>query len=417
MVNGTAGPSPTARPVDFLHDVSRQLAGSLNVRRTVLNALHLAVPRLADWVLLAQFDGDGARLTAWDGRATRTATVAHLRDALPRIRRVGQTELLHVSLDDPVEDLATLIPDPALRADAAELRPADVLGVALTSHGTTLGALVAVRGHGRGYDEPEVRLVEEFAGRVAVTLDAARLYEERTHIANTLQAGLRPPELPALPGMRIAARYRAAHERMDIGGDFYDVHGAPDDVCAVIGDVCGKGVEAAVLTGKARQTVKTAALFDRSPSVILAALNDVLSAEGSDRFVTVACARLRPDGDGTHVTLAVAGHPPPLVVRRDGTVEDVAVRGTVAGVWPNLTYEEVGLRLGPGDTMLLFTDGVFEARNRGDFFGMTRLRALLAGYAAASPETMGEAVEQRVVEHLDGAEHDDIALLAIQPGD
>jgi serine phosphatase RsbU (regulator of sigma subunit) len=172
-----------------------------------------------------------------------------------------------------------------------------------------------------------------------------------------------------------------------------------------------------VLTGQARQTIKTAARFDRSPAVILTALNDVLSEDESNRFVTVACARLRPADGGTHVTLAVAGHPPPLVVRRDGSVEEPEVRGTVAGVWPALTYREVELLLAPGDTMLLFTDGVYEARNQDGFFGMTRLRELVAGYAGARPETLCEAVEQRVVEHLDGAEHDDIALLAIRSGE
>jgi serine phosphatase RsbU (regulator of sigma subunit) len=215
----------------------------------------------------------------------------------------------------------------------------------------------------------------------------------------------------------MAARYRAAHERMEIGGDFYDVHGTQDDVSVVIGDVCGKGVEAAVLTGQARQTIKTAARFDRSPAVVLTALNDVLYAEGADRFVTVACARLRPAERGTHVTLAVAGHPAPLIVRRDGTVEEPEIRGTVAGVWADLSYREVELLLAPGDAMLLFTDGVNEARGQNGFFGMTRLRDLLAGYAGASPETLCEAVEQRVVEHLDGAAHDDIALLAIRSGD
>jgi sigma-B regulation protein RsbU (phosphoserine phosphatase) len=404
--------------VGFMHDVARQLAGSLNVRRTVLTALHLAVPEVGDWVLVARFEpGGGATLTAWDGTTATTATVASLSVALARIRRVGQTELLHVELDtDPGDELASLIPDAAMRDAAAGLRPADVLGVALTAHGTTGGALIAVRGQGRGYDEPDVRLVEEFASRVAVTLDSARLYEERTHIANTLQASLRPPALPELPGLRIAARYRAAHERMEIGGDFYDVHGTQDDVSVVIGDVCGKGVEAAVLTGQARQTIKTAARFDRSPAVVLAALNDVLYAGGADRFVTVACARLRPADRGTHVTLAVAGHPAPLIVRRDGTVEQPEIRGTVAGVWADLSYREVELLLAPGDTMLLFTDGVDEARGLHGFFGMTRLRDLLAGYAGASPETLCEAVEQRVVEHLDGAAHDDIALLAIRSG-
>jgi serine phosphatase RsbU (regulator of sigma subunit) len=405
--------------VDFMHDVSRQLAGSLNVRRTVLTALHLALPRLGDWVLLARFEpGGGATLTAWDGTATTVATVARLTPALARIQQVGQTELLHVALDaDPSDGLGSLVPDTAMRDAAAELRPADVLGVALTAHGTTGGALVAVRGRGRGYDEPDVRLVEEFAIRVAVTLDSARLYEERASTASTLQASLRPPALPELPGLRIAARYRAAHERMDIGGDFYDVHGTPEDVSVVIGDVCGKGVEAAVLTGQARQTIKTAARFDRSPAVVLEALNDVLYADGADRFVTVAVGRLRPAEEGTHVTLAVAGHPAPLIVRRDGTVTEPAVRGTVAGVWANLTYREVELLLAPGDLMLLFTDGVFEARNQDGFFGEERLRELVAGYAGANPETLCEAVEQRVVEHLGGAEHDDIALLAIRSGE
>jgi phosphoserine phosphatase RsbU/P len=405
--------------VDFMHDVSRRLAGSLNVHRTVLTALHLAIPHLGDWVLLARFEpGGGATLTAWDGSRATTTTVHRLSQGLARIQRVGQTELLHVALDADVADgLGSLVPDPAMRDAAAGLRPADVLGVALTAHGTTGGALITVRGRDRGYDEADVRLVEEFAGWVAVTLDSARLYEERNDTASTLQASLRPPVLPALPGLRVAARYRAAHERMDIGGDFYDVHGTADDVCVVVGDVCGKGVEAAVLTGQARQTIKTAARFDRSPAVILTALNDVLSGDGSPRFVTVACARLRPADGGTHVTLAVAGHPPPLVVRGDGTVEEPEVRGTVAGVWPDLTYREVELLLAPGDTMLLFTDGVYEARNQDGFFGMTRLRELVAGYAGARPETLCEAVEQRVVEHLDGAEHDDIALLAIRSGE
>jgi phosphoserine phosphatase RsbU/P len=399
-----------------MHQVSRLLAGSLNVRRTVRTALHLAVPPVGDWVLLARFDGAGATLTSWDGAELATATVRDIGAGLRRIRRVGQTELLHGTLDAS-DGLACLVPDAGMRLGAAGLRPADVLGVALSAHGTTAGALVAVRGDGRGYDESDVRLVEEFAGRVAVTLDAARLYEERARTADLLQASLRPPELPLVPGLRLAARYRAAHERMDIGGDFYDVHGVPGDLTVVIGDVCGKGVEAAVRTGQARQTIKTAARFDRSPGAILAALNDVLHADGADRFVTVACARLRPAAGGTHVTLAVAGHPAPLVVRRDGTVEEPEVRGRVVGVWADLSYREVELHLATGDVLLLFTDGVFEARNRDGFFGMTRLRELLAGYAGASPETVCEAVEQRVVEHLDGAEHDDIALLAIRSGE
>ncbi|MBK1787747.1 PP2C family protein-serine/threonine phosphatase [Prauserella cavernicola] len=412
------------RHVAFLLEASRQLAGSLNVRRTVLRSLRLAVPYLGEWVMLAIFEGRGATFYACggDGVMSEPVTVDRVPEdsALWRIGRVGRTELLHVALErDPEDGLGSLIPDEGLRAAAATLRPADVLGVGLNARGSTAGALVAVRAAGAGYDEPDVEIAEEFARHAAMALDSARLYEERVHTSATLQASLRPPELPVVPGARIAARYRAAHAQLDIGGDFYDVHGEPGDTSVVVGDVCGKGVEAAVLTGKARQTIKTAARFDRSPASILAALNDVLYADHSDRFVTVACVRVRPGsgGAGAVATVAVAGHPPPLVLRRDGTVEEPDVSGTLSGVLPDLSYRETEVWLAPGDAMLLYTDGVYEARGRDDFFGQERLRELLPGYAGANPETLCEVVEQRVVEHLDGAEHDDIALLALRIGD
>ncbi|MFF5992654.1 PP2C family protein-serine/threonine phosphatase [Prauserella flavalba] len=421
---------PPSRPAGhrgeaaFLLDASRQLAGSLHVRRIVLNALRLAVPVLGDRAVLALFDGRGVTLSACDtdGAPLPPVLVPRLAEdsALGRIRRAGRPELLHVVPGAGSADgFAGLLPDAGLRASMAGPGPAEVLGVGLTARGSTAGALIAVRGEGQGFTRADLALAEEFARHAAVTLDAARLYEERRHVATTLQASLRPPELPSVPGVRVAARYRTGQERLDIGGDFYDVHGGPGDISVVVGDVCGKGVEAAVLTGKARQTIKTAARFDRSPAAILAALNDVLYADRSDRFVTVACARLRPapDGAGTLATIAVAGHPPPLVLRRDGTVEEPELAGTLAGVLPDLRYEEAAVLLEPGDAMLLYTDGVYEAHGRDGLFGQDRLRALLPGYAGASPETLCEIVEQRVMEHLDGRGHDDIALLAVRCGE
>ncbi|MFD2398301.1 PP2C family protein-serine/threonine phosphatase [Prauserella oleivorans] len=233
--------------------------------------------------------------------------------------------------------------------------------------------------------------------------------------AATLQESLRPPELPEVPGLRLAARYRAANEQMDVGGDFYDVHGGPDDLGLVVGDVSGKGIEAAVLTGRARQTIKTAAYFDRSPAKILTALNDVLREDGTGRFITVACLRLRrvADGPGFTATIAVAGHPAPLVLRSDGTVERPDVRGTLSGVLSGLSYTEVELRLEPGDALLVYTDGVEEARGREGFFGLDRLLELLPVYAGADPEVLCDAVERRVLDYLGGRDHDDIALLAV----
>ncbi|OZM70136.1 serine/threonine protein phosphatase [Amycolatopsis antarctica] len=374
--------------------------------------------------MIALFDGRGAQLTSADadGRITgplEIGLVDEERSGLDRIRRVGQTELLHVALaPDSSSALGTMIPDDAMRETAAGLRPADVLGVGLNARGGTIGALVVVRGERRGYDEQHIDLVEEFARRAAVTLDSGRLYEERVHVASVLQASLRPPRLPAIPGGRVAARYRAAQEHMDIGGDFYDVHGSGEEYSLIVGDVCGKGVDAAVLTGRARQTVRTAAHFDRSPSRILTALNEVLHEEESDRFVTLACASVRPDATtgGLGVRLAVAGHPAPFVLRAGGTVEQPEITGTLSGVLPGLRYDEIGVELLPGDQMLFFTDGIYEAKGPGGFFGMERLGEMLAPYAGAAPEILCEAVEQRVVEHLAGAAHDDMALLALRAG-
>jgi hypothetical protein len=175
--------------------------------------------------------------------------------------------------------------------------------VPLSARGSTFGALVVIDSAGgdegdgdEGDAEADRALLDELAQRAALAIDAARLYGERSHVARVLQASLRPPELPVVPGALLAARYRAAMDEAEIGGDFYDVHGGGNDWSIVVGDVCGKGVEAAVLTGQARQSVRTAALVDRDPAAVLALLNEALLQRdtGAGAFVTVVCGRLRP---------------------------------------------------------------------------------------------------------------------------
>jgi phosphoserine phosphatase RsbU/P len=419
----------TRGEAEFLSDASRRLAGSLNVRRTVMSTLHLVVPYLADWAHVALFESGtvsvtalrpdtGPRPVAAPGRPVTVTVPSGTPEGrgLERIRHTGRTELLHVALDpDPADGLAALVPDPTMREDAAALRPADALGVPLRARGSTIGVLALVRRAGRGFDPADVRLAEELAMRVAVTLDSCRQYEERARMAEALQRSLCPPSLPAIPGMRVASRYRPAFQTMDIGGDFFDVVGADDDWVAVIGDVCGKGIDAAVLTGRSRQSIRTVAHLDRSPARILSVLNDVLYEADSDRFVTIACARVRPDRatGGAVLSVATAGHPAPIVLRADGSVQIVDVHGLLAGVLPHADYAETEVRLGPGDGLLMFTDGIFEARGPQGFYGLQRLHGLLPTYAGADPEALCEAVELSVVEHLAGAAHDDMALLAM----
>jgi serine phosphatase RsbU (regulator of sigma subunit) len=402
----------------LLDEVRAGLSGSLNLRRTALRLLVMIRPRLADWgVVVVPGDRPGALLVVGGDDAgfhvdVSQASVDEL--GLGRVLRTGNTELLHVGCDGDAEaDLARMIPHLRLVSEAATMRPADLLGVGLTARGTTIGALLVVRGQGRGFDVEDVALAERVATHAAMALDSARLYEERGRIASVLQRTLRPPSLPEIDGVRLAARYRPAAEHLDVGGDFYDVHGDGDDWLLALGDVCGKGVEAAALTGRTRQSIRTAAYFDRRPEVLLGALNTVLFDEHTRQFVTVVCARMRRCLGHLEFDVAAAGHPAPIVLRAGGRVEHVDVYGTAAGMVADVEYGTVGVRLDPGDTMLMFTDGIDEAFGADGQYGVDRLLALLPAYAGAGPEVICEAIEQSVVEHLDGRAHDDIALLAV----
>jgi sigma-B regulation protein RsbU (phosphoserine phosphatase) len=405
----------------LIEDVSIGLSGSLNMRRTALRLLTMIRPRLADWsMVVVPGDRPGALMVVGGDDAGFYTVVSHAAVGelrLGRLLRTGSTELLHVMCDDGAEaDLSGMIPHPRLVAEAATMRPADLLGVGLTARGTTIGALVMVRSQGRGFDVEDVAIAERVATHAAMALDSARLYEERGRIASVLQSSLRPPSLPELDGVRLAARYRPAAEHLDIGGDFYDVHGEGDDWLLSLGDVSGKGVEAAALTGRTRQSIRTAGYFDRRPEVILGAVNKVLFDERTPQFVTVVCARVRRADERLEIDVAAAGHPAPIVLRAGGRVEQVDVYGTAAGMVAAVEYRPTSVHLNQGDTMLMFTDGVDEAFGADGQYGVERLIALLPAYAGADPEVLCEAIEQSVVEYLDGRPHDDIALLAVTCG-
>ena len=398
-----------------------ELSGSLNLRRTVMRTLEVTRSRFADWALVVVADPRSDSLTLYGGedpRATTTVRREASADLLQQVIESGQHELLSVDSDAvPFDALTALIPHEPLRDEAARLRPADVLALPMAARGAPLGALILVRRSGRGFDETDVALLGQFAARAALALDSARIYEDHARVTRVLEENLRPPGLPVIPGVELATSFRSAAEHLEIGGDFYDVHGDDDSWLVVLGDVCGKGVDAAVLNSRARQSIRTAARYDRSPGRILGTLNDVLYDDASDKFVTVVCALLTPRDDGSVlVQVAVAGHPAPLVVRAGGEVEQPAVSGRLAGVIRHDDrYEEVGFDLLPGDSMVLFSDGIYEAKGPRGLYGMDRLRTVLERYAGSGAVAMCEAVEQDVVEHLGGHGHDDMTALVVAP--
>jgi hypothetical protein len=216
----------------------------------------------------------------------------------------------------------------------------------------------------RGRDKDDLVLAEDLARRAAMAVDNARLFQSSQQLARTLQESLLPQALPHIPGIRIVGRYRAAAKGQDVGGDFYDAFAIGENSWGiVIGDVCGKGAQAAALTALARYTIR--ALADRDPATVLGRLNDAVTRDQEfvrDRFLTALMIIATIDSGQLRLELAAAGHPAPLVLRADATVERLAVSGPLIGVTSGVTYLPGHAVLSPGDTMLLYTDGLTDAR-------------------------------------------------------
>jgi sigma-B regulation protein RsbU (phosphoserine phosphatase) len=246
---------------------------------------------------------------------------------------------------------------------------------------------------------------------------AERSEAHATHLARTLQQTLIPPGLPTVPGLDIAAAYRPAGDGAEIGGDFYDVFEvADDDWMIVVGDVCGKGVEAAVVTAAARHAVRAAAVRRGDVRQVLTTVNEVLLREPTRRFCTMVVVRLRRrrrDGEWSmHVTSA--GHPLPLLVRSADAVKAVGAAGLLLGVSADAQFTEAVVEIADGDVVVLYTDGVTEARAASAFFGEQRLQQLVATEVASAEELVRQ-VERSVVDFQDGRPRDDIVVLAVRP--
>lgn len=266
----------------------------------------------------------------------------------------------------------------------------------------------------------ELREVLAGAGRqIGQFLGRLRAESDLRGLADTLQRSLMPAGLPAIPGTELAVGYRPAGRGMLVGGDTYDVLALPDDRWMVlIADVCGTGAEAAALTALTRHTARAAATAGSGAGRILAAVNAALLAEahsGPLRFVTACCLLLQPHEGGADGLLSVAGHPRPLLRTRDGTVTDVGVTDRPLGVDTGAEFRESPLRLCPGDTLVLYTDGVTESRDgAGEQFGEDRLVQLLGQGPVPGAQGAVEAITAAVARHESHSPTaDDLAVLAV----
>ena len=243
-----------------------------------------------------------------------------------------------------------------------------------------------------------------------------RAYRERDHVARVLQESLLPPRLPDIPGLRLAARYSPG-EGM-VGGDFYDVFAVHENVWgAAIGDVQGKDARAAAMTSVVRHSLRTTALRSASPSGALRFVNQIVLQEqeaDDPRFASVLFALLERGPAGLRVRLATAGHPPALVVRADGTVSDCRGEGSLLGVSEDAAVRDQELRLGEGDTLVLYTDGLTEARSGTGLLGERPVRELLAAEAGSTPERIAERLDALAEAFSGGRRRDDLALLVVR---
>jgi serine phosphatase RsbU (regulator of sigma subunit) len=215
----------------------------------------------------------------------------------------------------------------------------------------------------------------------------------------------------------MAAIYRPAAGPVDVGGDFYDLHPDSDgSTLFVLGDVCGNGPEAAALSGRFRHALAALRLVESDPMPLLRLLNQAMLGAGASKFATLVLGTVRKRGGGTLlVRLSSGGHPSPLVLRKDGTVEVAAVPGMLVGIMPAAQFGESTVELGPHDTFVVYTDGITEARGGDEeLFGSERLRAVLGGCAGLPVEQVAGRIDEAVQRWTGGQSRDDIALLAIQ---
>ncbi len=395
----------------FLASAGPLLDASLDLRSTVESLARLSVPFLGEVCVVEELRHDELRRLAVAATDPGVERMVHALsaqrpvgedDVLARVIRTGRPEIV----GGPAPSVLGLNGGEG----AGELQRA-ALVVPLRTRGRVIGALaVASLRAGREYGPGDLALAEDLAVRAALALDNARLYETQSALARTLQAGLLPERLPSVPGAEVAARFAPAGDGSVIGGDFYDVLPRPGGFDLVIGDVTGKGARAAGLTALVRHTLRTAARYEATPSAVLEVVNRALLAErvGCGRYCTAALCRVELDGRA-RATLCCAAHPQPMVLRRDGVVEPVGDRGSVLGWVPDPRLVDVPFELGDGDALVLYTDGVTEARTDGDAYGEVALGDLLRTAAGADADAIARRVEQAA--RVAGQRRDDVAVL------
>ncbi|WP_051570878.1 PP2C family protein-serine/threonine phosphatase [Cryptosporangium arvum] len=390
----------------FLAAISLELDSSHEVDETFLRVSRMMVPAVADACLVYLRDDAGPRLVA--AAHLDVAQERALRAHVPSCPTLAERVEVVLRSGEPIESGVE-----CTCADGLPARYADGVLVPLRARGRVFGGLWLARDRlGADSRMLDVAFVDDLGRRVAIAVDNALLHRQRRDNVIALQRRLLPPTLPSTPEFEFAAAYEVADVSLDVGGDFYDVVRQPGGSFAlIVGDVCGRGASAAGLNGLSRHTLRLLLEEGWSPADALARLNRSIRDEGNlAQFCTVLVISLTPETDGATATVTSAGHPLPYRISEGGTVTQCGANGQLLGVFPQLKVVDVPIRLGFGDTLFLYTDGVTEARSPAGLFE-DRLVAELAATGGSSAAETVERVRTAVTAYRRSAA-DDVAILA-----
>ncbi|HST56191.1 MAG TPA: SpoIIE family protein phosphatase [Solirubrobacteraceae bacterium] len=403
----------------FLAQASDVLASSLDYEQTLRNVAELAVPTIADWCAVDLIDEHtdhrGVAVAHVDPQQLSVAEALRAymperldpEEGLGRVLHTGES-VLYPEISGEMLTQAAVDERHLQLLNAVGFR--SVLIVALRLGDSILGAMTLVSSESeRVLDQVDLGLAEQIGARAAVAIENSRLYSERSSIARTLQQSLLPEQLPQVPGYELASIYVPAVEATLVGGDFYDVWPVGDSWMVIVGDVTGKGVEAAALTALVRHTVRTASEFESSPARLLAFVNDTLKKRPQLSVCTALCVRL----DGERATLAIGGHPLPLYLT-PREVREVGEHGPLLGAFADVRWRDFTLWLEEGSTLVAYTDGITDARGKGGGrFGLQRLCDTLEQLGERTAVEVLDALTRRLDEFQTTAHADDTAAIAL----
>jgi phosphoserine phosphatase RsbU/P len=413
----------------FLAQAGELLAQSMNVDLTVALVPRLVVPRLGAWCAV--------HLTNEYGELALASLTHADESAVPTLTK----ELdVHVAALDGVLAADGFVP--------LEASPGG-MSFPLTVRGAGIGTLTAGRPLGRHHTPEELAIIEDLARRAAVAIENARVHDTRSRIATTLQRSLLPPDLPQIDGLEVAAQYVPAGDGLDVGGDFYDLVPLPGQGWLLaVGDVSGKGAGAAAVTGLVREVLHTLAADYRQPAETLSRLNATLVERGGGYFCTLALAFLRVadptaadlvaadlvagglgasslvDADlsmadlsrpiAFDLSLHLAGHDQPVLLRANGATSMVGTCGTALGLLNDITVPRASVRLRRGDSLVFYTDGVTERRKGSRLFGHKRLRSEISSLVGSPASVLTTRLRRSVLAFSPQPPKDDIAIVALR---